>query len=114
VFCFYEPSPWHVNQGHILYTWDENSCNAMMYANGVDDSDGVAKPLPFFYEELGACRDVIEKIVASEGLLAIDKGEASIILPDGLVWVGKSEDVAEAICLAFVKAFPVIDDEVTT
>lgn len=34
--------------GLIIYSYDTNGCNAMMYRNGVDSKDGIAEPLPFF------------------------------------------------------------------
>jgi len=34
--------------GLIQYSWDSNSCNAQMYRNGKDDSQGIADPLPWY------------------------------------------------------------------
>ena len=38
----------HPKNGLIVYSYDENACNAMMHRNGKDDSDGTAQPLPSF------------------------------------------------------------------
>jgi hypothetical protein len=36
----------------VEYSYDEHSCNAMMFRNGVDPSDGTARPLPLYSEEM--------------------------------------------------------------
>lgn len=38
----------HPDGGFVVYSYDENACNAMMHRNGKDDSDGTAPPLPSF------------------------------------------------------------------
>lgn len=57
ILCFYEPSC-----DLMVYSYDENACNAMMYRNGVDERDGVAQPLPHYSLEMETAWEVVEAI----------------------------------------------------
>lgn len=42
---------WRTSPDWIMYSWDANACNCMMFANGKDDSCGYAAPLPWIGNE---------------------------------------------------------------
>lgn len=46
VVCFYQSG-----FPLMVYSYDENACNACMHRNGVDDSDGTAQSLPHYSGE---------------------------------------------------------------
>lgn len=51
VTCFFDP------HGIIEYSYDDRACNAMMYRNGEDESEGFADPLPSYsWEDADARR----------------------------------------------------------
>src|SRR5713226_5622656 len=57
VLCFYRPlSPL------MVYSLDADACNAMMFRNGVDESDGFAPPLPFYSDNIAAAWTVVEEL----------------------------------------------------
>ncbi len=73
---------------HVVYSYDENSCNAIMFANGIDESDGVAQALPHYSTEIQAAWEVCDRMKDHEyfgmGLETIVKSGA--------------EDAARRIC----------------
>ena len=78
----------------VIYSFDENSCNAMMYANGVDEKDGTAQALPFYSTEI---QDAWEVCVAMQGDYYFGTGL------EGL-YSYSSEDAAREICVEALKA----------
>lgn len=65
VYLFRDPI-----SGNLLYSLDENACNAMMYRNGVDATDGTLPPLPHFSvcEELEVIEMIHRAMISSAGL----------------------------------------------
>lgn len=100
---------------HMIYSWDDHACEAIMYANGIDGTDGAAKPLPFFSTDMGACWEVIREIHERGGTLITSSSAklamASITPPEGEGVVANTETLTEAICTAFVALYPPIDNE---
>lgn len=48
----------------MAYSYDQNACNASMYANGVDASDGYAQPLPSWSEDSdGMVWEVVDTMI---------------------------------------------------
>lgn len=47
---------------HVVYSYDENSCNAIMYANGVNDEDGVARSLPHYSSDIQEAWEICERM----------------------------------------------------
>ena len=45
----------------VEYSFDLNSCNWMMYRNGVDDKNGTAEPLPQYDDDLNWSFDMLER-----------------------------------------------------
>ena len=82
VLCFYEE--WSRN---ISYTYDERSCNAMLYRNGVDDSNGTAPPLPQFSEDIAATWTVVERLQEQGWHLSLEHLR--------VVWVPITSDITE-------------------
>lgn len=54
--------------GLVVYSYDSNGCNAMMYRNRLNEVDGVADPLPYFSEDIAAAWEVVERLL-SDGLV---------------------------------------------
>lgn len=50
----------------ISYSSDARSCNACMYRNGKDDTDGIAPPLPSFSDDIAAAWLVAEAMARLE------------------------------------------------
>lgn len=46
----------------VIYSYDENGCNALMFRNGNDASDGYARPLPAYSEDIEYTLEVVEKM----------------------------------------------------
>jgi hypothetical protein len=42
----------YADDGTMMYSFDQRSCNAMMFKNGVDDRDGTVPALPMWCEDL--------------------------------------------------------------
>jgi hypothetical protein len=117
VLLFYEP-------GHALasYSYDERSCNACMYRNGADRTDGIAPPLPYFSCEIADAWAVVEKMRADGFVYEITdvphhparqwagfahRWAAQSVGPhDALEYAGNAtgDTVAEAICRAALAA----------
>jgi hypothetical protein len=57
VKCFY-----YKDSPYVQYSWDKKACNAMIFRNGIDDSDGIAKSIPFYSNEIEAAWMIIEKL----------------------------------------------------
>jgi hypothetical protein len=56
----------------VSYSADANACNAMMYCNGRDASDGTAPPLPAFSTDMAAAWRVVEKLATDGFYCRID------------------------------------------
>lgn len=56
ISVFYKDPSW------LEYSYDERSCNAMMFRNGVDASDGHAAVLPYYSASIESAWSVVEKM----------------------------------------------------
>jgi hypothetical protein len=109
----------------MVYSFDKHACNAIMYANGVDEKGGNARSLPDYSTDLRDFQQVIDWTRRHGGFISI------WIKPDAcIVSVQKSEediaveykahasgitlddsDIALAACQAFVVAYKQKDEE---
>ena len=99
VFFFYAS-----NSDVPEYTYDSNACNAMIYRNGRDDSDGTVPPLPFFMCDAEGREWQIVKEMASKHNL-----ELSMTFSGGKFTASfgkpvEHKEAASAICLAALLA----------
>lgn len=99
VTLFYWP-----NDPLIAYSWDENACNAMMYRNGKDDSNGTAPSLPFYDSDLDQAWEVVLTLRERGG--DVWARFDSFLRSATPLWHGSQDDAARAICLAALRAVP--------
>lgn len=64
VILFYHP-----DDPLIVYSYDTNACNAMMYRNGVDNTNGIAPPLPNYSQELELAWSEVKPTIQDTSLL---------------------------------------------
>lgn len=105
VKCFYEDGC-----SLIQYTYDANACNAMMYRNGKDDSDGTAPPLPHYTsdESWDDLREVAEKVMGDAPPRGITGHTFWLERESAGCWVssfwgrksGEAATAPEAVCIA--------------
>jgi hypothetical protein len=96
------------------YSYDENACNAIIYRNGRDDSDGVARPLPFYSNEYEDMRTVLMEMQARDYNAAMSltgkQWGCHFAVPDGRLGpVEFGEELPQAVAraaLAAVRATP--------
>lgn len=109
VMCFYrEGSPL------IVWSFDAASCNAMMFRNGVDASDGTAEPLPQFSDDIADAWRVVEYMQELGWVMNLDCASLSKQRPfnarffrddeSGLRAMDYAESAPLAICRAALKA----------
>lgn len=84
-----------VGHPHVVYSYDDNSCNAMMYRNGVDDTDGTAPSLPSYCNELNEAWEIVAHMQTDPQFANF----YSYIMGPGF-WQLDSAAAARAICLA--------------
>lgn len=58
VHCFYVPS----DPNWMVYSYDENACNAMMFRDGKSEKSGYARPLPFWDIQLSDAWEVVHAL----------------------------------------------------
>ena len=110
ILCFFEPGC-----DLMVYSYDENACNAMMYRNGVDESAGVAAPLPYYSGEIEAAWEIVDALglmvcPSLTGNWGAGRFKGTMGLGDGAkrycepgTWA-ESDTAPRAICLAALKA----------
>ena len=88
---------------NVVYSYDNNACNAMMYRNGKDISGGTAPPLPFWSSEFGGAWEVIAELKQRGGDTWKNFERLSAtFLP---FWAYDStEELAKDICLTALEA----------
>ena len=48
--------------GLMVYSYDTNGCNALMFRNGESDSDGTADPLPYWSDDIAQAWELVEEL----------------------------------------------------
>ena len=115
ILGFYEQG----NQ-YLVYSYDENACNAKLYCNSVDATDGFVPALPFYSTRLEAFQEVINWMLEHGGSMTIQilpdrcivsvntsfdsTGVIEYTSPAPKVIIGNS-DIALAGCQAFINAY---------
>ena len=88
----------------VDYSWDASSCNACMYRNGVDDTDGTADPLPGYSDNIEAAWEIVDEMIERGFLVAFDRGDTSEwfvrFTRNGVRTTSTGATPAEAICRA--------------
>ena len=69
VLCFYEPG-----YPLMVYSFDQNGCNARMYRNGIDERDGIASTLPFWSQDIADAWEVVEHFKKQDYMVSVNVG----------------------------------------
>lgn len=99
----------------IEYSYDDNYCNATMYRNGRDATDGYASPLPSYSDDMGeAWSNIVPAVLErftrvelhqrKEGCVCRIESDSGPVT-EGYVTTAEDPNPARAICLAALKAF---------
>lgn len=79
VYLFWEPG-----SDLVSYSWDANACNAMLFRNGYDRSEGTAKPVPRWDLEIEPAWQVVERLQSlGWGMVASNEDP---IISEGQSW----------------------------